>query len=159
VSLTLSPLHLLAGPVLELAAEFRVGPGFGLALLGGFGEWPVEDSNGDEIRTAVYEIGAQAAWYPFEAFAGFLVGAELAYMHLETETLPDSDVSVVAGGLGLGPMAGYKLVTRGGFTFVVHAGVAYMAISAAAEEGERVVDEDERSRFVPLLNLNLGWSF
>ena len=57
-----------------------------------------------------------------------------------------------------GPDIGYKLITSGGFTFVVQGGIQYVAARAEAHDSTRSEEESD-SDWIPLLNLNLGWSF
>ena len=160
MSLSVSPLHLLSGPVLELMAELRIVDHFGVGGFGGFGEYTVEDDDLDrDVEAAVYELGGQFSWYPLEAFSSLTVGAEIDYVHIETEELPNSSITVLGDGLSFGPFIGYKLISSAGFTFLAQAGVQYVTLRAEQQEGDATLDEDERARFVPLINLNLGWSF
>jgi hypothetical protein len=139
--------------------ELRPLDHFGVALYGGFGEVTLEDSLDRDIDATVYELGGQLNWYPLEPFSSLVVGAEVSYVHIETELLPNSSSTVFAAGLGLGPLIGYKLISSGGFTFSAQGGVQYIALRAEERVGSETLDEDERARVVPLLNLNLGWSF
>jgi hypothetical protein len=140
-------------------AEVKLVDHFGASLFGGFGQVDAEDATGDEFDVAVWELGAQLGWYPLGTFDKLVLGAELTYLEVRADELPDTDVAVVGSGLAVGPLVGYKFLTSVGFTFVAQAGFQYVALSAEAEEDAAVVDEDERSRILPLLNLNVGWSF
>lgn len=153
----MSPLHLVL-PVFELTAEVRVADGFGIAAIAGIGAVTAEDSSGEDHRFSAYELGAQLVFYPLEAFDSLQVGAEALYIKVEREDDADADVSGVADGFALGPLVGYKLITNVGFTFVVQGGVQYVAYRAETTDGSGT-SSDSESRFIPLLNLNLGWSF
>ena len=69
------------------------------------------------------------------------------------------EITANAGGLAFGPFLGYKLITSGGFTFVVQGGFQYAAVKAEASDTEGNTAEDEQDTIIPLFNLNLGWSF
>jgi len=56
-------------------------------------------------------------------------------------------------------MIGYKVLTRGGFTFVVQGGAQYVAIEAEANDTVGNASQKDDSRWIPLINLNLGYSF
>lgn len=158
VSVTLSPLHLIF-PVLELTAELRVVDGFGVSVLGGYGSISVEDSLKQEVRFRVFEIGGQLSWYPLKPFDSLNVGAELVYLNVDTDELNDAKVSGVAEGVTIGPFVGYKLVTSGGFTFLAQGGFQYLAYEAEARDSSGNSAQESDSRWGPLLNLNIGWSF
>jgi hypothetical protein len=68
-------------------------------------------------------------------------------------------VNATGEGLAVGPMVGYKLITSGGFTFVVQGGAEYVAIAAQANDTNGNSAQDSEKRWIPLLNLNIGWSF
>lgn len=153
VSLTLSPVHLFL-PVVEGQVELAVGDSLSLAAIGGFGEVTLEDSTGrDQLSASVTEAGGQVVYYPLERFESLQVGLEVLYVRVEVDD-PDARVTGLGRGLAAGPFAGYKLITDGGFTFFVQGGVEYVAVQAESE-GEAA----ESSRWLPLLNVNLGWSF
>ncbi len=157
VSLTLSPIHLLF-PVVEGQVEIALGDSVSLAAIGGFGEITVEDASGhEEFTGSVMELGGQFVYYPLERFESLQVGAEVLYVRIEADD-PDGRVTGLGRGLAAGPFIGYKLLTSGGFTFFVQGGVEYLAIQADTQSGGAQAS-DEESRWIPLLNLNLGWSF
>lgn len=159
-SLTMSPIH-LAFPVLELTGEYALSPDFGIAAIGGYGSIEVEKSNG--ISTSkedipILELGAQAMYYPWGDFnGGMQLGAELLWLKI---FIPEEEgVTVSANGVAIGPMVGYKWILGFGLTFDVQGGYQFLfaqakAKNAAGEELESSVDSG-----VPLLNLNMGWSF
>ncbi len=153
----MSPIHLIL-PVFEPMVEIRVVDGFGVSVLGGYGSAKVEDS-GQDVRFRVFELGAQLSWYPLEAFQSLIAGAELLYVNVDTDELDNAEVRGVAEGVAVGPFVGYKLITSGGFTFLAQGGVQYLAIEAEAEDTSGNSAQESDSRFGPLLNLNIGWSF
>jgi hypothetical protein len=143
VSLTISPIHLLF-PMLEVTAELRVQDRLGLALIGGLGH---------VLGVRVQELGAQARWYVTGHFArGLHLGVEALYLRAD---LADLSTTVSGEGLSVGPFVGYKLGWPSGFTLDGQAGVALVAArarsSGSTSSGGRTT--------LPLLNLNLGWTF
>ena len=153
VSITLSPIHLLF-PVFEAQIEVKPTPHLGLAVIGGIGSTKYESSIGD-TKFAVYELGAQIIGYPLRDFSSLQLGAEVMYLHVSTEQINGQNVSAAAGGVAVGPLVGYKVLTKAGFTFFVQGGFEYVAIKANDDQGNNA----EQSSVIPLLNLNLGWSF
>jgi hypothetical protein len=158
VSLTFSPVHLLL-PMFEPMLELRAVDGFGVALLAGYGRVSTDDRFGDSHDFTAYELGGQLIWYPLEPFQSLQVGAEILYVKVESDELANATVTGVGDGVAVGPLIGYKLITSVGFTFLVQGGVQYVAIRAEAESDGGLQAEDEQKKFIPLLNLNLGWSF
>jgi hypothetical protein len=157
VSVTFSPLHLLL-PMAELDVEARLGDYLGLAVLGGIGQASVEDSLGREQDFAAYELGTRFIAYPLEPFESLQLGAEVLWVKVASDDLDGGSVQGTASGVAAGPFLGYKLITRGGFTFFVEGGVEYMFIRAEASDATET-QRDEESRWIPLLNANVGWSF
>jgi hypothetical protein len=146
-SLTISPIHLLF-PVVELTGEARVHDKVGIALIGGAGKYT--DPNVTGISATVYEAGAQVRVYVIGDFRhGMQVGGELLYLHLN-----DDRVAISGEGLAVGPFLGYKIMIDAGFTF--DAQVGFEHISARAQ-GNGATPSDKS--IIPLLNLNVGWSF
>lgn len=158
VSLTLSPIHLLL-PIFELTAEARVVDHFGLAVLGGFGSVTAENNAGESEKFSAYEVGGQALWYPMKPFHGLHLGAEALYLKIASDDMNDGQVRGTGTGLAVGPLVGYKVLTSGGFTFVAQGGVEYVAIQAEANDKAGNSAQEDESRWIPLLNLNLGFSF
>jgi hypothetical protein len=156
-SLSISPLHLVL-PLVELTGELRVSDHVGLSVIAGYGSLELEsnDPDVDETRASVIEVGAQASWYPLRKFESLVLGAEVLWMHLEADV---GDITGIGAGVAVGPFVGYKLITRGGFTFLVQGGAQYLAVQAQAEDSAGARQEDEDSHIIPLINLNLGWSF
>ena len=161
VSLTLSPVHLLF-PIVEVTAEVRPVPHLGLALIGGVGQLGVETIDPvtlekKTVRVGVQELGGQAVWYPLKPFHSLQVGAEALYVHISTDELHEG-ISGIGDGLAIGPFVGYKVMSRGGFTFVPQLGAQYITARAKVEDSEGNAVEDSESDWIVLLNLNLGWS-
>ena len=162
VTLTISPVH-LALPVLEATLEARLTAHFGVAGVAGFGEAPPQ-LVGETIvdtseRFTVREFGAQVLAYPLRDFDGFVLGAELLSAKF-SGTVNDTGQSVDIDGsaLALGPFLGGKWIHESGFTLFGHLGVQRVWANADATAlGHRASQSD--SRWFPLVNLNVGWSF
>jgi hypothetical protein len=146
LSLTISPIHLLL-PVVELTAEARVHDKVGLALVGGAGKVTDRASN---ISADAYEAGAQIRVYVLGDFRhGMQLGAEALYLHVSLR-----DVVASGEGLAIGPFIGYKVMVDAGFTFDTQVGFERVALRATANGSS-----DSESEYIPLINLNIGWSF
>ena len=160
LSLTFSPLHLLS-PVFELQIEARVVPHFGAALIAGVGSIKSErtPSGVPAQNFSAYELGAQVVGYPLQPFESLQLGAELLWIKVSTENFNGQQITADAGGVAVGPFVGYKLVTRAGFTFFAQGGFEYLVARADASDNLGNTASDERSAFIPLLNLNVGWTF
>jgi hypothetical protein len=155
VSLTISPIHILLHMV-ELTGELRLGTQAGLALIAGGGKVPVTQSDGTKVTFTVLEGGAQLRYYVTGSFRrGMQVGAEILYVHVNGSL---QDITGVASGLAMGPFFGWKMTSYAGFTFDVQGGVEVVTM------GTRVSDTsgsstDSKVDYIPMLNLNIGWSF
>lgn len=158
VSITFSPIHLLL-PVLEGEVEVRPVDHFGVAALVGYGTVTASDGLGNDYRFHALELGGQLVAYPMHEFDGLQLGAEILYVKVDNSDDPAQDVRGVAEGLALGPMVGYKLLTSSGFTFVAQGGFEYVAYDAQANDSTGNSSSGSDNRLIPLLNLNLGWSF
>ncbi len=147
VSLTFSPIHLIL-PVFEVTGEFAVAPKISLAAILGVGS-----VSSDGISATVFEVGGQFAYYLVGNFDhGMQLGAEVLYLGLSGDDVETSGTTAV--GLAVGPFVGYKLATDFGFTFMAQLGVEYVVARAESSSSS----SSEKS-FIPLLNLNIGWSF
>jgi hypothetical protein len=160
VSITLSPLHLLS-PIFEAQVDVMIVPHFGMALLGGVGTITAESNDPviDGEKFSAYELGGQLIAYPLRDFSSLQLGAELLWIHVSTESFAGTEVTANAGGVAAGPLVGYKLITKAGFTFFVQGGFQYAFVQAEASDSQGNRETAEKSDFIPLLNLNLGWSF
>lgn len=153
VSLTFSPIHLLAMRVVEVMGEYQVHDRVGISGILGYGT--VESSG---IDVTVFEIGAQGAYYVLGDFRhGLHVGAEAIYLGASADK---GTTSAVAAGLAVGPMIGYKYSASFGLTFLIQGGVEYMLVKGDAKESTTgTTASAEKKDTIPLLNINLGWSF
>ena len=120
----------------------------GVALIAGAGKY--SDPNVSGISATVYEAGAQVRVYVIGDFRhGMQLGGELLYLHLA-----DTRLSVAGQGVAVGPFLGYKIMIDAGFTIETQLGFEYItarASSGTATAGGKTV--------IPLLNVNVGWSF
>lgn len=149
-TLTISPFHVLER-IVELTGEYRALDKLGIAVVAGIGQYKDDDR---QLAALVYEAGAQVRYYLLGDFRhGMQVGAELAYLHVASE-----QVLSTAEGVGIGPFLGYKIITDVGFTFDGQLGVQYLAAHATSKSGVAPGSETD-STWIPLLNLNVGWSF
>jgi hypothetical protein len=157
VSLTVSVGRLLL-PMAEVEAEIRIGSMLGLAAFGGAGVVSIEtEESGNESLTA-YEFGAKVLVYPIEPFENLELGAEFLYVNVSSDDLGDDHVEGFATGIAVGPLLGYKTISEKGFTFSVQGGIAYIALHSEASSDTDAAEESDQT-WMPLLNLNLGWSF
>jgi hypothetical protein len=101
------------------------------------------------VSAAAYEAGGQLRYYAPGDFRGAWVGAEALYLHVA-----DTNLAVTGEGLAVGPFVGYKITVDAGFTFDAQLGFEYLGIRAMTTGSSA-----SESRFIPLLNLNIGWSF
>lgn len=147
VTVTWSPIHLVL-PVVELTGEYNVAPHMGAAAILGAGRVSNED---DTVTATAIEVGAQFNYYLLARFSGLHAGLEGIYLNLGDV---EQDTTASAAGFAVGPYAGYKLMTSIGFTFVAQLGVSYLAFNAKTS-----TQTSSESKFSPLLNLNIGWSF
>jgi hypothetical protein len=162
VSLTLSPLHLVL-PIVEITGEYRVARGFGAALIAGVGQVSVDvpettSTAAHETEVGAYELGAQGAWYPLRPFESLQLGLEIAYVYVDARDIT-ADISGSGEGLAVGPFVGYKLMLDVGFTGFVQIGGEYVTARSSAHDSGGQSAEASDSKWIPLLNLNLGWSF
>ena len=144
--------------MLEVEAEIRIGSMLGLAAFGGAGVVSVDtEESGSESLTA-YELGAKLMFYPIETFENLELGAEFLYVNISSDDLGDDHVEGFATGIAVGPLLGYKSISKKGFTFAVQGGIAYIALHAEASSDTDSAEESDQT-WMPLLNLSLGWSF
>jgi hypothetical protein len=158
VSVTLSPLHLFS-PIFELQIEAKVIPHLGVAVIGGIGSITVDDPLVGRETFQAYELGGQVVGYPLREFSSLQLGAEVLWVKVAVDDYGGQRISGSANGIAIGPFVGYKFVADIGFTFFVQGGFEYVAAQAEASDDEGNSASGEQSAFIPLLNLNLGWSF
>ena len=166
VSLTLSPIHLLF-PVFEITAELRLANHVGLSVVGGIGSIGFTESGScssgicqpdTKVRASVQELGTQLVFYPLQAFDGLVLGAELDWVHLSVNDT-GNNVTGVGAGTAFGPLIGYKWIFECGFTLFAHVGVQHVWAQADASQSTTGdTAHDEKTQWLPLVNLNLGWS-
>ena len=155
-SITFSPVHLVF-PIVEVTGEFAINDKIGVAAILGYGTVSAKTIN-ETYRFKAWEAGAHFNYYALGTFDhGMQIGAEALYVHVSTDN-KDVDISGAASGLAIGPYIGYKLITRVGFTFEANGGVQYVTMQADATDGTTSASKSKRN-FIPLLNLNIGWSF
>jgi hypothetical protein len=158
-AITISPIHLLL-PVVELTAEFNVAPRMGMAGIAGFGSVTVNDVyNGSTSTMNVLELGASLRYYLVGDFDhGMQLGGEILYAHISGDL--NEEVSGLGNGLAIGPFIGYKIAAGFGLTFEAQGGVQYMLATARAEQTSTGQSGTASAGgIVPLINLNVGWSF
>ncbi len=151
-SLTFSPIHLFF-PVLELTGEFRISDKVSVAAIVGVGSYS-ETVNFIKVSATVFEAGAHLRYYVVGDFRhGMQIGAELLYLHLS-----DPNLSAKGEGLAIGPFVGYKYTADVGFTFDCQLGIEHVGVRASASSGTSSASNSDSS-VIPLLNINIGWSF
>ncbi len=94
-----------------------------------------------------------------EAFDKLVLGAELLYVHVSSDNLNQQSIRGIGVGYAVGPLVGYKLMTDVGFTFIAQGGFEYVFVQAQASDTTGNSDTSSDSQFIPLINLNIGWSF
>lgn len=149
VTLSFSPVHLFY-PMVEVAAEAKLVPKMGVAIILGAGRY---GSLGRSVAaTSVYEAGGQFNYYMLDNFDGLHAGVEVVYVRFT-----DTDQNTIGGNSAtLGAYVGFKAVASFGATFVAQGG---FAVSAYNGQDTNTNTTGTDGRIFPLLNLNLGWSF
>ena len=152
-----APIRLIV-PLAEFTAEYRLADKFGVSLQLGAGRRTLTLDMTD-VPGFEFEVGAQGRYYLFGSFThGMALGAEVLEEHVKfDEPLPANIVAAAAGGATAGAFAGYKIATRFGFTFEGQLGARYLVVEPAVTGmGKPMLDQ---SRWMPLLHLNIGWTF
>jgi hypothetical protein len=162
VSLTFSPLHLIL-PEVRVMGEVKLNPKVSVAALAGYGSVGVNTtgSGGVVDRVTVWEAGGQFRYYPIGTFEhGMQLGAHLEYIGASASG-SSGDVKVFGAGNGvvMGPFVGYKLATKVGFTLDLQGGVGYEVVTASANTSNGTTATASANQFVPLVNIQVGWSF
>jgi hypothetical protein len=135
-----------------LGMELPVVDHVGLSASLGYGTSTVSlDSNPPRSYTAhVFRLWSDLVYYPFGALDDFGLGMEVGY-GAAFASREATDVEPLGRGLMIGMVAGYKAVSRSGFTFLIQLG-----------PGVRVpIDsfEGDRSDFVFFARVGLGKTF
>lgn len=154
-----APLRLVV-PLVELTVEYRVADKIGASITLGGGKRTLSTGNNMDVPGNELEGGAQARYYALGDFSrGVELGAELLYERVRfDEPLPAGVVGVAAGGLTVGPFVGYKVATKRGFTFEGQLGARYLVVEPPVQGSAAGMPAIE-STWLPLLHLNVGWSF
>ena len=147
-SITIAPL-MLAWSTLDVTAEARFLPAWSVAIQAARCDerWGTQGDN-------LWALGAQGR-YHLRSWPGFHVGAGVSWWY--DDELGGNE-SGTWGGLKswlVSPLAGYTYVHRTGFTAAVQTGVLFEVASWNPSD----VEERELPPVMPLLRLNLGWSF
>jgi hypothetical protein len=157
-SVTFSPIHLIF-PIVEVTGEFAVHPKIGVAGIVGYGSIPFQSTLANTERLTAWEVGAHFNYYVIGTFDhGMQLGAEAMYMRIAQPSSGTAKVSLGADGFTVGPYVGYKIITNIGFTFEANLGFQYLAARAKASDNTTTATASDK-RILPLLNLNIGWSF
>ena len=157
--ITFSPIHLVL-PMAELTGEYRATDKIGVAVVLGVGRMKVKTNTlagtVEDSFTAL-EGGAQFRYYLFGSFIhGMQLGAEALWLYVDRDK--NSSLSASGEGLAIGPFVGYKIATNIGFTFDTQLGVEYLTARSKASDTVTSASAND-SAFIPLLNINVGWSF
>lgn len=157
VTVMWAPLRLVV-PLGELTAEYRVQDKVGVSGTFGGGKRTISANSMDVSGTEI-EGGAQARYYVLGSFRkGMELGAEALYEYVHfQEPFPQGVVAAAAGGLTIGPFIGYKIIGTSGFTFEGQIGARYLAMDPTVQ-GSAMIPQNI-DRWLPLLHLNVGWSF
>jgi len=158
LTLMWAPIRLIA-PLVELTAEYRVADKLGVMLELGGGQRTLTTGMTD-FTGREYEVGAQARYYVLGSFThGMQLGAEVLDEYVTfQEPLPPGVVGAAAGGVTAGAFAGYKIATRVGFTFEAQLGARYLVVDPPVT-GMGTPAIDSTQKWLPLLHLNVGWTF
>jgi hypothetical protein len=164
-----APIMLVA-PIGEFTAEYRVADKLGVSLELGLGRRTftavMTDLTGKEIGRIdepgnEVEAGAQVRYYVLGSFThGMELGGQILEEYVKfKEPFPPGIVGAAAGGLTVGPFVGYKVATRLGFTFEGQLGARYAAVMPPIQGMGTYQSLGMPDRWVPLLHLNVGWTF
>ncbi|MES2644480.1 MAG: hypothetical protein V4850_33645 [Myxococcota bacterium] len=146
VSITFSPVHVFLATA-EVTGEGRVLDKLGVAGILGVGV---------PSGVTTVEVGASGRYYVVGSFDhGMQLGAELRYAHASQQR---GDILATGDSAVIGPFVGYKIAARFGLSFEAQLGAQHQSTLLTETRGiERATAR--KARFIPLLNLNLGWSF
>ena len=128
----------------------------GVAVIAGGGYVTVSEPDEAKVTFRVLELGGQLRYYPIGSFRqGLQVGVEMLYVHVNAKV---QEVLGVASGLAIGPFFGWKGTTSAGFTYDLQGGVAVETMGAKVT-GESEPSTTSDVEIIPMVNLNIGWSF
>ncbi len=156
LSISLSGPHLIAGPIYELQLEIAASDEVSIAALGGWGQTVSEPTPGTRVKLDVWNAGGQVRYLAEGNFDKNLhLGLEAMYTDVQQGPGDDElGIFVHRRGLSVGPFVGGKYITEVGLTAEAQVGLAYEGLVSETESGS-----ESPGRFVPIANLNVGWSF
>ena len=165
VTVLWSPLY-SAFSLHQFTVEARLGSKFGLAAIGGLGTVAY-----DGQQVSIKELGGRAQVYVVGDFdLGLQLGAQALYFDATATRVIDGG-SVDASGTATagGPFLGFKWASRYGPTLDAQAGGQYFvgsgeatahSVLAARYGGPASVTRAQNTAmWLPILNVNVGWSF
>jgi hypothetical protein len=153
MAFTISPLHLTL-PMGELTGEVRALDQLGVGAVAGWGR--IKDKESATTFNAI-ELGAQVRYYVVGDFRhGMQLGVEGIYLNLGGGK---DSISATVDGFAVGPFVGYKYTASVGFTFDAQLGAERVVFHASAHDTTGASASDSTKDWIPLLNLNVGWSF
>ncbi len=163
-SITISPIHLVY-PIVEITGEYAVNKKIGVAGLVGVGSIPLDTTvvNGTTTsksteRLSAWEVGGHFNYYVIGGFDhGMQLGVEAIYLKI-AKSQSNYSSAAAANGFAVGPYVGYKVIANIGFTFEANLGFQYVTARAKATSGTTTATAEDKT-IIPLLNLNVGWSF
>jgi len=157
ITVLFAPLRLVI-PLVEFTAEYRVADKIGVSVTLGAGTREVSGA-GTNVTGTELEGGLQGRYYVVGDFDhGMELGAELLEEYVKFDDVP-AGLAVAAGGLTLGAFIGYKIATRIGFTFEAQVGARYLVVEPAVQGDTTLGSPPIDEKWLPLLHLNVGWSF
>ncbi|MCB9585907.1 MAG: hypothetical protein H6718_10955 [Polyangiaceae bacterium] len=149
VSISLSLLHLI-GPLAEGTLELRPFDHVGIAGVLGRGNFTVDGTD-----YTVWEYGGQLNIYS-SAFDGLAITGEVFRFSGEGE--PEPGVKGSGRGTLLSGLIGYKGITTAGFTLIIQGGFTRVLAEVTAEHPQLGSASEDASTWLPMANLNLGWT-
>ena len=91
---------------------------------------------------------------------GLQVGAEGIYIHESaTATIGKTAIKASGTGMALGGFLGYKYVSKLGVTFDGQLGAQRLGLGAEASASTGQAASASENDVIPLVNLNVGWTF
>ncbi|MGM0554865.1 MAG: hypothetical protein ACQEVA_00615 [Myxococcota bacterium] len=156
LSLSISGPHLIVGPIFELQLEFDASDKLSIAALGGWGQTVSEPEDGTRVKLDVWNAGGQVRYLADGNFDKNLhLGLEAMYTDVQQGPGDDElGILIHRRGVSVGPFVGGKYVTEVGLTAEAQVGLAYEGMIAESNAGT-----EPSARFVPIANVNIGWSF
>jgi hypothetical protein len=160
LTLTLHPL-LLINPVGQAAVEVKIHQKLSVgALIGGGSVRAKAPLTGAATRLGYLTVGAQARYYVLQGFgSGFFVALDVDYNRLDTDQLVNLTLINTAAGLGVGPLAGFKLVLPRGTTIDLGFGLKRLLLRPTPSVPSAADAGDQPANYLLALRLGLGWTF